>query len=109
MMNIEETTNITDFIYDIEEIVEQKVYSTMTEVSASSLGLDDRAGYRLYVSEDVIAVEKNRDGSLQYYGGFEYIDKEYRKELGNWVFYTTAGDDEDRVSECLSLYFESEE
>lgn len=101
------TTSINDFIYDINQMVDDKVQNDMTEVSASDLGLDNRAGYRLYVNEDAIAIQKDRDNSLQYYGGFEYIDKEYRAEMGDWVFYMK--DDEDgRVASCLDRYFGEE-
>ena len=101
------TTSINDFIYDINQMVDDKVNSDMTEVSASDLGLDNRAGYRLYVSEDAIAVQKERDGSLQYYGGFEYVDKEFRREMGDWVFYMKDEYEIScRVSECLERYFD---
>lgn len=77
-----------------------------TEVTAEDLGLDRRAAYRLYVTDEVIAVPKGDDGKLQYYGGFEYVDKEYRRELGDWVFYSA---EDDRVARHLDRYNEVEE
>jgi hypothetical protein len=46
-------------------------------------------------------VHKEADQRLCYYGGFEYVDKYYRQELGDYVFYT-AGDD--RIDECLDHF-----
>ncbi|CAB4162656.1 hypothetical protein UFOVP787_82 [uncultured Caudovirales phage] len=88
-----------DFVYEINEKVRRYV-NNLTEVKAEELGLDRRAGYTLWVDEDhtCIVVPKNRDGSLQYYGGFEYIDKEFRHEIGDYVFYQR---DDDRVESCF--------
>lgn len=77
-----------------------------TEVTAEDLGLDRRAAYRLFITDEVIAVPKGADRVLQYYGGFEYVDKEYRKELGDWVFYSA---EDDRVYGHLSRYEGEEE
>jgi hypothetical protein len=77
-----------------------------TEVTAEDLGLDRRAAYRLYVTDEVIAVPKGDDGKLQYYGGFEYVDKEYRREIGDWVFYSA---EDNRVHGHLDRYNEVEE
>jgi hypothetical protein len=74
------------------------------EVLPEDLGLDRRAAYRLWVTDEVIAVTKNCDRSLQYYGGFEYVDKDYRKEIGEWVFYSA---EDDRVARHLVRYNES--
>jgi hypothetical protein len=72
------------------------------KVYADKVGLDYRCGY-VYVGEDFIAVSTDNDNRLQYYGGFEYISKELRKQYGEYVFYT-AEDDECRVSECLEWF-----
>lgn len=77
-----------------------------TEVTAEDLGLDRRAAYRLFITDEVIAVPKGDDRVLQYYGGFEYVDKECRHELGDWVFYSA---NDDRVIGHLNRYNEVEE
>lgn len=96
-------------IYDLLDSVEEKtrrfVNDNMDLVPASDLGLDLRCG-RLFVNEDGIAVDKDSDRALQYYGGFEYVDKDYRNELGGFVFYTV---DDDRVREHVEQYYEQEE
>lgn len=71
----------------------------------TTLGLDERSTYGgLYVdvqNEEFIACKASDDRVLQYYGGFEYIDKQYRKELGDYVFYLAEPDDEGRVNGCF--------
>lgn len=92
--------------YDLQESVDRLVrdyIDTATEVKAEDLGLDRRAAYRLYITDELIAVPKGADGTLQYYGGFEYVDKEYRKEIGDWVFYSI---EDDRVADHLERYKE---
>lgn len=77
----------------------------LTQVTGADLGLDERVG-RLYTDGfEGIVVHKEADRRLQYYGGFEYIDKYNRQEMGDYVFYM-AGDD--RVEDCLAVYREQE-
>lgn len=93
---------------DLLDSVDQLVRDFMdkaVEVQPEDLGLDRRAAYRLFITDEVIAVPKGDDRVLQYYGGFEYVDKEYRKELGDWVFYSA---EDDRVYRHLSWYKEEE-
>ena len=77
--------------------------SSAVEVSAKDVGLDVRCG-RVYVSilENWIAVKGNT-GIIEYYGGFEYIDSEYKTTIGNVTFYEEA----DRVRNCIEFYKES--
>lgn len=91
-----------EFLYEIDDKVHDYIHTNMTETSSPNLRLDPRAGYKLWVDEDTIAVSKSSDGSLQYYGGFEYVDKAYRREVGDYVFY--LGDD-NRVREHLDYYY----
>jgi len=107
-------------IYELFEAQRQlanQYIDGMEEVLPQDLGLDRRCGYRLYINKEAVAVSKSNDSSLQYYGGFEYIDKAYRTELGDWVIYsiddqTHYGYDEDndcRVTECIKNYYEPEQ
>ena len=96
-----------DFIENINHRVAEYV-GKLEEVTAEALGLDSRSAYRLYIDEDrtCIVVSKASDRTLQYYGGFEYIEKEYRKELGDWVFYF---DESERVADCFKSLMVTEE
>lgn len=67
-----------------------------TPVRPESCGLDRRSAGTLFIGDDYVAVAKSSDRTLQYYGGFEYVDKEYRTELGGYVFYST---EDERVAE----------
>jgi hypothetical protein len=75
----------------IEQISEELI-DTCKEATHESLGLDPRAGYDLMVASDFIACPKNAARSLNYYGGFEYVDTENVITMGEWVIY--YGDDE---------------
>ena len=92
--------NIYDLISETERMAKEAI-STMKEVSPTELGLDIRAGYRLYVSDNCIAATKANNRSLAYYGGFEYVDAAYRIELGDYVLYS---DEDDRVRSHLNRY-----
>jgi hypothetical protein len=94
--------NVYGLIDTVTNTVDNFVFNHMTKTKAENLGLDNRAGYTLYVNDDCIAVSKVNDRSLQYYGGFEYIDESDRAELGEWVFYMSESD---RVSECLDTFY----
>lgn len=93
-MTLFELTNKVDDIANA--FVEQ-----LAEVLPEDLGLDRRAAYRLFVGDDVIGVPKGDDGVLQYYGGFEYVERDCRVEIGNWVFYSSESE---RVQNCLDRY-----
>lgn len=94
-------TSINELIESINEKIDHMT-ADMETVSADKLGLDIRAGHRLHINEDCIIVEKQNDRSLQYYGGFEYIDKSCRQEIGDYVIYLL---DDDRVNRCLDRFY----
>lgn len=94
-----------NLVSDVDDLV-QSFLHTLEEVKADQLGLDSRAGYSLFVNNECIAVSKHSDGSLRYYGGFEYIDSEYRTELADVVFYSAEAD---RVADCIEFFKESRE
>lgn len=96
-------------IYDLIDEVNDKMrehVKGMYYCTAEQLGLDGRAGRRLCVDRDSIIVAKRDDRSLQYYGGFEYCDKDYRHELGDYVVYTA---DDDRVQEHIAIFYDQDE
>lgn len=100
-------TSIYDFIDTVNEKLFRRTQIDMTRVSADKLGFrDNRAGYTLYIDEECIIVDKNDDRMLQYYGGFEYVDKEFRIEIGDYVIYTNG---DSRVADCLERYYDEAE
>ncbi len=102
-MTLETLSDLNDVVSDAADtIVKHAEYVTDLR---GVLGLDDRSSYGgLYVdvrNEEFIAVTKQADRVLQYYGGFEYIDKEFRKEYGEYVFYLAEPDEGGRVNGCF--------
>lgn len=97
-----------DLFYNINQMV-QEFLDGKPEVSADEVGLDRRCGF-ITIGDDFIAARKCGDNRLQYYGGFEYVSKEMRHEIGEWVFYTTEGWGSDcRVSEVIERFEEKNE
>ena len=88
----------------LNEKVELVIAHQMTEVNANQLGLDPRAGYKMFVNDEGIVISEDHDRNLQYYGGFEYVDKEYRRQYGSFVFYSAESS---RVQECVEYSKES--
>ena len=91
--------NLFTLIDEVTELTDNYI-GTMEKVPAVKLGLDNRSG-SLFVSPDCIAVYKSNDRALQYYGGFEYVDTEYRHEMGDFVFYSA---EDDRIQGHLQDY-----
>ena len=96
-----------DVLDRINEIVERHINKEFEQIYAGrqNTGLDDRVGI-IYINEDAIAVDKHNDRILQYYGGFEYVDKEYRHEIGDYVFYTA---DDSRVKDHIDRFYGTDE
>ena len=94
--------DIYSLIDDVADRSERLVRG-MTGVSADQLGLDIRAAGRVYIDCDCIAVPSTFIRSMDYYGGFEYVDKEYRHQFGDYTFFTA---DDDRVAEALAYFYE---
>jgi len=91
----------------INELIQQFIEeSDAVCVRADKVGLDYRCG-SVYVSidEDFIAVSHNTN-SIEYYGGFEYIDSEYITRLGHMTFYSG---ETSRVQDCIEYYIENTE
>lgn len=99
-----------DSIYDLVDSLNEKMFrftSQMESVKPKQLGLDERSGYTLYVNEECIIVPNDyNDRQLQYYGGFEYVDKEFRQVIGDYVIYLNG---DSRVQDCLDRFYDNEE
>lgn len=72
------------------------------KVNAMEVGLDFRAG-TLYVGGDFIATHDWNRYNLDYFGGFEYVEKDLINVVGDYVFYSSQSD---RVQEAID-YAES--
>ena len=99
-------------LYDVVEAAEAQVAEWLEEnaerVSASQLGLDERCGW-LWVCDEAVVCKTYSKGRLEYYGGFEYVDKEQVKAVGRYTIYEAGYEDSDRVRECIERWEESKE
>ena len=96
-----------DSIFDLVDMVQESAYLLVRDMdreNASHFGLDYRAG-SLYVNKECIVVDKQYDRSLQYYGGFEYVDSEYRVMMGDYVIYLR---DDGRVNDAIETYYKND-
>ena len=85
----------------IEQVVDQYFEDASAQrVSAEAVGLDARAGY-LFISTEEGWIASRNTRSLEYYGGFEYIDIEYKMSVGDITFYS---EDHSRVADALEYY-----
>jgi hypothetical protein len=77
---------ISNFIKNTDETT-AKLIESLLEVLPEDIGLDRRCAYRLYICEDGLVAHKVDDKNLQYYGGFEYIDKEFNDYIKSYYKY----------------------
>ena len=91
--------------WEINKKVETIIDEEFREVTPKEVGLDPRAGYNIFINEDYIAVSKGNRRTLDYYGGFEYVDEEHITVLGDMVFYSA---DDERVQDHLDEFFMQE-
>ena len=95
-------------MWELQEKIAQMVDqyfedSCAQRVSAEEIGLDSRAGYVFVsVEEGWIAVRNAR--SLDYYGGFEYVDHNHRETILDFTFYASGCS---RVDDALEFYAEN--
>ncbi len=97
--------NLYDAIDEVNGIADDLI-ATLRQVKPAQLGLDPRAGYRMYVNEEAVAVRTTDIGPLNYYGGFEYVDNNNIKVLGGYTFFMS---DETRIQDCLDYLDDNEE
>jgi len=90
----------------INEMVDQLIDDEFRLVKPKEVGLDVRSAYDLFINEDYIAIRKDNRRTLDYYGGFEYVDEEHVTVMGDYVFYSA---DDERVQDHLDEFFLQEE
>ena len=97
------TTGLYGLEHSIEQAAEQFIKDSNTiEIGSpglEELGLDSRCG-RILISEEEGFVAVRNARSIEYYGGWEYIDSELKLDAGNYRFYNSEADRVDRVIRC---------
>lgn len=97
-------------MYRLEETIENAVKSYIEEsnvveigsLGLEELGLDFRCG-SILISVDEGFVASCSPRSIEYYGGWEYIDSEFKLDAGNYRFYDAEAD---RVDSVIRYYRE---
>jgi hypothetical protein len=89
----------------MNDMVEQLIDDEFRSVKPTEVGLDSRVAYEVFINEDNIAIRKSDRRTLDYYGGFEYVDEEHVTVLGDYVFYSS---DDERVQGHLDEFFMQE-
>tara|TARA_A100001201_G_scaffold127067_1_gene111689 strand:- start:167 stop:568 length:402 start_codon:yes stop_codon:yes gene_type:complete len=97
-------------MYKLHETIENAVQKYIEESDCveigsrglEELGLDFRCG-RILISVDEGFVAAASPRSIEYYGGWEYIDSEYKLDAGDYRFYDR---DADRVDAVIRYYRE---
>jgi hypothetical protein len=95
-------------MYKLVETIENAVeayikQSDVVEIGAlglEELGLDFRCG-RILISVNEEFVAACNPSSIEYYGGWEYIDAEYKLDAGGYRFYDSEAS---RVSSVINSY-----
>lgn len=93
--------NFEDIQYEVNGVADNAI-DVMKKVSSEqrkNCGIDPRAINEMWYSDDCIAVRGRDRGALDYYGGFEYVDKDFVLVAGDYVFY--YGGEDSRVSSVL--------
>lgn len=81
-------------LYQLHDQIDQVIENFIEDANAIELGskglklvgLDFRCG-RISVSIEQDFVFSHNSRSLEYYGGWEYIDSEFKTEYGDYTFY----------------------
>jgi hypothetical protein len=100
--------SITTMIEAIEQ-ASRDAKKALNFEPANKFGLDDRAGYMAYDGDAQCLIVDGSTRSLEYYGGFQYVDRDCVDTYGDLTVYNL---DENghrepcRVQECLTHYEE---
>jgi hypothetical protein len=105
----EKGNEMSKSLYDLMDEVNDLVIDyadNMDCVTADKAGLDPRCG-SIWIGEDCIAVKGSYGKRMiEYYGGFEYVNKDEVSALGEFTFYSI---EDSRVAGHIEHYLESKE
>lgn len=90
-------------ISEIEQQMRDYLAASAVRANANHIGLDGRAG-TVYVTNEAI-IREGHPGSLEYYGGFEYVDREFVHNIGQYRIYLK---DDERVAGCIEYFQETQ-
>ena len=74
----------------------------MTREQRLNMGIDPRSMYDCWFTDKELIVSEAESRSLNYYGGFEYVDLEYVMAIGGYVIYSGEDSRVQSVLQCLN-------
>lgn len=93
--------SVDEIISAVTDVVDAYVTAHMTKVAPEDLGLDRRCSAFIYLDDSWIAVPLHSQQRMEYYGGFEYVDRDCVRTLGDYVFYSA---EHSRVEDIISTH-----
>jgi hypothetical protein len=90
-------TQVTSFD-DILDFANEQVTGLLADedqftfIRPEDCGLDNRTAYNVWIGDEGIVIRKSDLRTANYYGGFEYVDKEDIVAVGDYILYTINSD-----------------
>lgn len=97
---------ICELDFEINSIVEKYIAKQCKKGDRRKTGLDERALSEFYYNLDCIVIPESARQRLDYYGGFEYVDRDYVKQYGDFVIYSAEDGRVAEVIDCIVDSFE---
>jgi hypothetical protein len=102
---------MTDIIDAVNNVIENRLlksgeFAQGGDFVPGSWNLDSRAMPAVFWFNDDYFVVRGSTRQLDYYGGFEYVDRDYKKVFGDYTFYST---EDDRVRDLVDSLIEGKE
>lgn len=87
-MNFYKDMPLVDFLDEVNDAL-KTLLQGFDRVRAEEIGLDERSSYGpLWINEDYIIATEASARQLNYYGGFEYVEKDCVQRVGDYVLYS---------------------
>lgn len=107
-MSYESIQNAIDDAF--QHMMEEECIDPITKEQAARWPLDNRARpFRMHTDGQVLCVPVQYVRSLDYYGGFEYVDADHRMQVGNWVIFSNESPRVAEVIDVMLTHIEDEE
>ena len=87
-MNFYKDMPLVDFLDEVNNAF-RNLIKGLDRVNPQEIGLDGRSSYGpLWINEDYIITTEASARQLNYYGGFEYVEKDCVQKIGDYVLYS---------------------
>lgn len=87
-MDFYKDMSLVDFLDEVNHTLKTMLQG-FDRVQPEEIGLDERSSYGpLWINEDYIITTEASARQLNYYGGFEYVEKNCVQIVGDYVLYS---------------------